>query len=266
MQNARAARPGARIQDSGPKIQHGYTLSPEIRAKAVAYSHAIYLVDFLSFGLLALGCLILWRLRLGACFRDWAARASSRLIVQCLIFVPLVAAALSAVEFPLDYYSGFVIEHRFDLSTQSFPSWLADWMKSFAVGVVLGVALVWGFYSLARRSPQRWWILLWLVSLPVVLGFLVAEPLIVEPLFFKFTPLERAHPELTARVEQMLDRAGLEIPRSRIFEMNASAKTRAVDAYVSGFGPSQRVVIWDNTLRTMDADQVLLVLGHETGH
>ncbi len=211
-------------------------------------------------------CFLIWRLRLAARFRSWAARASPRLFVQCLLFVPLLAVMLALVGFPLDYYAGFVLEHWFDLSTESLASWLADWAKSLALTVMVAVPVVWGFYRLVRRSPQRWWMGVWLASIPVVLAFLAAGPYVVEPLFFKFTPLERTHPELTARVEKMLLQAGLDIPPSRIFEMNASAKTRALDAYVSGLGPTQRVVIWDNTLRTRDDDQTLLVLAHETGH
>jgi len=89
---------------------------------------------------------------------------------------------------------------------------------------------------------------------------------VVEPLFYRFTPLEKTQPALTDRIEKMLGHAGLTIARSRIYEMNASAKTRLVNAYVSGLGSSKRVVVWDTTLQKLNSDETLLVLGHEAGH
>jgi Zn-dependent protease with chaperone function len=71
---------------------------------------------------------------------------------------------------------------------------------------------------------------------------------------------------LTDRIEKMLGHAGLAIPRSRIYEMDASAKTKIVNAYVSGWGSSKRLVVWDTTLEKLNSDQTLLVVGHEAGH
>jgi len=93
----------------------------------------------------------------------------------------------------------------------------------------------------------------------------IAEPL-VEPWFYKFTPMAESQPHLAARIEQMTVRAGVEIPQIRIFEMNASAKLRALNAYVSGLSASKRVVVWDTTIQRMTEDEVLFVTGHEMGH
>jgi len=243
-----------------------YTLTPEKRAKAIAYSRAHYILYFAGVAL-SLGIyLLLWRSRLAVLFRNWARRASPRHFLQCLIFAPLFLAATSLLEFPLDCYSDFVLEHRFGLSVQSFASWMGDWAKSFAASAVLGILFIWIFYWVVRRSPRRWWLYFWMVSLPIVLALMLIEPYVFEPLFFKFTPLEKTQPLLTARIEQMLRHADLEIAPSRIFEMNASTKTKTLNAYVSGLASSKRVVVWDTTLRKLSPDETLLVLGHETGH
>jgi Zn-dependent protease with chaperone function len=92
------------------------------------------------------------------------------------------------------------------------------------------------------------------------------EPYVIEPLFYKFTPLEKTQPVLVERIEAMLKHAGLSLPPAHIFEMDASSRTREIDAYVSGLGASKRVVVWDTTLKKMEPDELLLVLGHETGH
>jgi Zn-dependent protease with chaperone function len=243
-----------------------YTLTPEKRAKAIAYSRIRYMLYFIG-ALVSMGIyLLLWRASVAVTFREWARRVSRHHFAQCLIFVPLFVAVVSLLEFPLQYYEGFVLEHRFDLSTQGLASWLGDWAKSLAIIAILGIIFVWVFYKVARRSPRHWWLYFWMVSVPVVLALLVVEPYVIEPLFFKFTPLEKTQPALSEHIETMLGRAGLEIPRSRIFSMNASIKTKAVDAYVSGLGASKRVVVWDTTLRKMDTDETLAVLGHEAGH
>jgi len=243
-----------------------YTLTPGRRAQAIAYSHSLYILYFLG-TLVALGIyLLLWRVRYAVTLRGWAYRISRWHFVQCLIFVPFFAATVTLLNFPLDYYSGFVLEHRFGLSTQGFASWLGDWGKGLAIIAVAGVIVTWVFYTVVRRSPRRWWFYFWLATIPLVLGFILIEPYAIEPLFYKFTPLEQTQPALVERIGNMLKHAGLAIPPARIFEVDASSRTNAVDAYVSGLGASKRVVVWDTTLRKMGPDELLLVLGHETGH
>jgi Zn-dependent protease with chaperone function len=256
--------PGAVSRQGTPPDR--YTLTPEKRAKAIAYARTRYVLYFLGV-ILALGVyFFLWRAKIALIFRNWACKVSQRHFVQCLIFAPLFFVAVSLMEFPFDYYSGFALERRYGLSTQNFASWLGDWGKALGITMVSGALIVWILYEVIRRSPRRWWFYFWLVSVPLTLGLILIEPVVIDPLFFKFTPLEKTQPALTARIEVMLHHAGLEIPASRIFEMNASTKTNALNAYVNGVGASKRVVVWDTTLRLMNEDETLLVLGHETGH
>ena len=251
---------------ASPPPNATYTLTPERRAQAIAYSRAQYILYFTGTLLSIAIYLFLWRARIAWKFREWARRASPHHFVQCLIFAPLLAAAASLLNLPFDYYWGFVLEHRFGLSTQGNASWFGDWGKSLVLVAFLGIILTWIFYAVVRRSPRRWWFYFWLASIPLVLIYILIQPYVIEPLFYKFTPLAKTQPALVARIEAMLEHAGLSIPPARIFEMNASSKTTVIDAYVAGLGTSKRVVVWDTTLKDMDADELLLVLGHETGH
>lgn len=264
-----SASPGpspSRIGPPSPSPPTTYTLTPERRAEAIAYSRSLYTLYFLG-TLISIGIyLLLWRTGVAVVFREWARKASKRHFVQCLIFVPLFATATTLLNLPLDFYSGYVLEHRFGLSRQSSASWFGDWGKSLLIVVVIGVIVAWIFYTVIHRSPRRWWFYFWLVSIPLTLALILIEPYVIEPLFFKFTPLERTQPALVERIEGMLKHAGLSIPPSRIFEMDASSRTNIVNAYVSGLGASKRVVVWDTTLKKMGPDELLLVLGHETGH
>ncbi|MDE3178539.1 MAG: M48 family metallopeptidase [Acidobacteriota bacterium] len=234
--------------------------------KAIRYSRRQYIVYF---GGVALDIAIyasLWLSGFGVWLRRRARRASRYLFVRCVIFVPVFWVVASVVRFPLDYYAGYAVEHRFDLSTQNFPSWLGDWGKTLGITALAAIVAVWILYRIIRSSPRRWWAWFWLITLPLSLLVMFGAPYIIEPLFNKFTPLEASHPALTARIERMVHRAGINIPESRIFKMNASAKTRALNAYVSGVGHSKRVVVWDTTLMRMTPDETLAVLAHETGH
>jgi len=245
--------------------QH-YTLTPGERERAEAYSHAQDAAYFAGIALSIAIYLLFWLSRFGVALRNLARRASCRLILKCLVLVPPFIVAASLLGLPLDYYSGYALEHRFGLSTQPFASWLGDWGKSLGLSVVAGVILVWVFYGVVRRSPRRWWFYFWLATVPLELFVMFIEPWVVEPLFYNFTPLAVTQPALTARIETMLGHAGLDIPPSRIFLMKASAKTRTLNAYVSGIGASKRVVVWDTTLAALSPDETLVVLGHETGH
>jgi len=249
-----------------PPPPEGYELPPQKRAEAVAYSHIRYALYFAGVALALLVYFLLWRARIAVAFRNWARRLSRRHLLQCLVFVPLFFGTVKLLEFPFDFYSDYVIEHRFGLSSQGFGSWAGDWGKNLALLVIVGAFLVWIFYAVVRRSPRHWWFYFWAVTLPITLFLMFIEPYVVEPLFFKFTPLQASRPALVTQIETMLDRAGLDIPRSRILEMNASSKTKTINAYVSGLGGSRRVVVWDNTLKKLTDDETLLVLGHETGH
>jgi Zn-dependent protease with chaperone function len=243
-----------------------YLLTPEKRAKATAYSRAQYLLYFVSFALSVAIYILLWRIGFAVFLRRWVRRVSTRRFVQCALFAPLFVAAVRVLEFPLNYYWDFALEHRYGLATQGFGSWIADWAKELGLAALAGIILVWIFYSLVRWSPRRWWLYFWFASIPLTLALMLIEPYVIEPLFYRFTPLEKTQPVLSDRIEEMLARGGLTIPRSRIFEMNASTKTNIVNAYVSGLGASKRVVVWDTTLNKLNSDETLLVLGHEAGH
>src|ERR1035437_3814312 len=251
--NSQPAPAAAAPPQSGP-VQ-GYTLSPGQEAQAIAYArarHELYFLDF-AYGLLVLALLL--NLRVAPAFRDWAARAGAGNFVQTLVFAPLILLTIDILSLPTAIW-GHRLAVKYQLSIQGWGSWLLDWAKSEAIAVTIGVLVIWILYAAIRESPRRWWFYFWLVTIPLIILGAVAEPL-VEPWFYKFDPLANSQPLLAARIEQMTIRAGVEIPQSRIFEMNASTKLKALNAYVSGLGGTKRVVVWDTTIRRMTQDELL---------
>jgi Zn-dependent protease with chaperone function len=243
----------------------GYTLTPAQEAQAVAYArarHDLYFLD-VAYGILLL--VLMLQLRITPAYRDWAVKWTDSSFGQIVVFAPLTLLTIDILSLPTAVW-----EHRLALqyqqSIQGWPSWLTDWAKGEGVEMAIAILLVWILFAVIRKSPRKWWFWFWLAAVPLIVLGAVVEPLIVEPLFFKFTPLASSEPRLAANIEQMTIRAGAPIPQSRIFEMNASTKLKELNAYVTGLGASKRVVVWDTTIGRMSGDEVLFVTGHEMGH
>ncbi len=252
-------------QGTQPGTQSDYAPPPGQREKAIAYSAAHY--RHLAIGGLwtIVVPLLILRWRLAARYRDWAERVSSKRLVQVLLYAPLLVFTLAFLSLPFDLWD-HLLERRFGLSVQGWSSWFGDWMTNQIIAIILGTLLIWILYGVIRRSPRRWWLYFWLAAMPIVLAVFFAQPLVIDPLFFKFTPLAASQPELVTRLEQVVHRGGMEIPPERMFEMNASTKLTGLNAYVTGFGASKRAVIWDTTLAKATTPEVLFVFGHEMGH
>ena len=255
----------AEAQPSEPGVIKTYTLPPEKYAQAVEYSRARYRLYFLGVLLEVAVLMLVLGGGLGPRFRDWAERLSRRRVVQALVFAPLFLLTLSVLEMPVSI-RGHWLERHYDQSVQGWGSWLWDWAKGQMIGLAIGTLLIWILYGVIRRSPRRWWFYFWLASLPIILFILLIDPLVIQPLFFKFEPLARTQPALVAEIGKVVERGGLVIPPERMFEMKASEKLKSHNAYVSGFGPSKRVVVWDTTIQKMTVPQTLFVFGHEMGH
>lgn len=212
---------------------------------------------------LVLLLILTWRV--GPKYRDWAEKASRFKLLQAVIFAPLLLLTIAMLTIPLDIAWHSVGRH-YGLSVQGWGSWALDWAKQEIVFLVVGTFLVWILYSVIRRSPRRWWFYFWLISLPLMAFLVFVQPVVIDPMFHKFVPLEQKDPALVARLEGLVHRAGQDIPPSRMFWMGAGAKTTELNAYVTGIGASKRIVVWDTTIRAMDTPQIVFVVGHEMGH
>ena len=202
--------------------------------------------------------------RLSARFRDVAHGLGRRLYVRVLVYFALYSLAMFLIELPLAWYQEFAVEHQYGLSTQSLHGWLGDSLKTLvfsivAFGAVPLLALAW---STLERSPRRWWLWLAAGTLPVMLAAVLLQPLVFDPLFHRFTPLPDS--PLRREILDLAARAG--IPSRHVYEVDMSATTRKLNAYVNGFGASQRIVLWDTTLQRMHTDEILFVMAHEMGH
>ncbi|KAB1154876.1 M48 family metallopeptidase [Micromonospora sp. DT46] len=151
---------------------------------------------------------------------------------------------------------------RYGLSTNGWSGWTADLLKSYAVSAVIGAVALLGFYTVVRLSPRWWWAFgaAGAATLVVLLSFVL--PVLVEPVFNRFTPMEQG--PLRTELTQLAARDG--VPVRDVLVADASRRTRAVNAYVSGLGPTRRVVVYDTLLREATPAEVTAVVAHELGH
>jgi STE24 endopeptidase len=242
-----------------------YTLSHERHSKAVAYSRADYTLYFVSYFLGAIALFLILRLGVAAKFRDIAENVSDKKWMQALVFVPLLFLPIALLHLPVSIYWHALSRH-YEQSIQGWGSWLWDWTKGefLAMGFAIVVILI--LFAVMRRSPRRWWLYFWFPAVLILLGLIVITPLVIDPLFNKFEPLSKQHPELVASIEKLTEHAGVPIPPEHMFLMVASQKTTAINAYVTGLGASKRVVIWDTTIQKTSKDEALFIVGHELGH
>lgn len=184
---------------------------------------------------------------------------------QSLVFMFLFSVTTAVLQLPLDAYQQS-ISLQYGLSVQGWGSWLGDVLKELLVDLIILSLAVWVFIALIRKSPRHWWFYSWMLAVPCLIFLIFLQPIVVDPLFNKFEPLDQTNPQLVTAIQQVTKRGGIDIPRDRMFLMKASEKVTTLNAYVTGFGPSKRVVVWDTTIQHATTPETLFVFGHEMGH
>jgi STE24 endopeptidase len=242
-----------------------YTLPPDKLAKAKALYDLrgrLRIIETI-YGLVVLLAILYFGIV--ARYRDWAEKAFKYSFLQACIVVPLFLLTTGILNLPLDAYQHSV-SRQYGLSVQSWGSWFNDQLKGELLGFVLGTFLLWLMIFIIRKSPRRWWFYFWFPAYATFVLVTYGSPWIIDPLFNDFVPLDKNNPQLVSQIEKLTQRSGLSIPRSRMFEMNASEKTSELNAYVTGFGASKRIVVWDTTIQKTTTPETLFVVGHEMGH
>jgi Zn-dependent protease with chaperone function len=179
-----------------------------------------------------------------------------------LLFTLFLLAVLEAVRLPLAFWRGFVRERRWGFSTQSVRDWALDQLKGFAVGVPLTATAMLGLLGSIHLFPTWWPVVAVLGAALLVLLLVFGAPLLLEPIFNRFRPLEDA--ELANALRGLAQRAG--VPVRDVLVADASRRTRKHNAYVSGIGGTRRVVLFDTLLGEAARPELEVVVAHELGH
>jgi STE24 endopeptidase len=188
-------------------------------------------------------------------------------VTQALwLVVPLFAIGFglpyTILTAPLTYYSGFVLPHRYGQSTQTLGDWLLDQLKGLALSGVLGLVVLLVIYGLLAAAPGTWW--LWAAGVMLLFSVLLGTlaPVLIFPLFYKYTPLKDE--ELAQRLTRLAEQAGARV--NGVFAFDMSSKTVAANAALMGLGSTRRIILGDTLLNNFSHDEIETVLAHELGH
>jgi STE24 endopeptidase len=194
-------------------------------------------------------------------FQKWAEGGHRWSIIQTFFYLFILSLSITLLILPIDILR-YVIGSAYGITTQSIHSWIGDLIKGFWIDLVMTLPMVWVLFYLIKKSPRRWWIYAWILTIPFTLFLYFIQPIVLDPLFNQYKLLD----DVSLR-DKILDMAKhAEIPAEKVFEVNMSEKTRAMNAYVTGIGSSARIVLWDTTLQKLNEDEVLFVMAHEMAH
>ncbi len=192
----------------------------------------------------------------------WIGSLTGSFVFAGLLYVLGLQLVKGAFGIPFSLYRNFRVENRYGFNTLTLRLWLSDLVKGTAIGLVLMGGLLGGAFWLIEASPDWWWLWVWVFFALFTLFLMYLSPYLIEPLFFKFAPVSEAG--LEEEIKALMERAGLRV--SRVFQVDASKRSRHSNAYFTGIGRVKRIVLFDTLLAQMSHREILAVLAHEVGH
>jgi STE24 endopeptidase len=193
---------------------------------------------------------------------DIVGQLTSNAYVRFLLFALILGLAELIVTFPLSFYSGYYLEHKYQLSNQSFRRWMWEGLKGMIVSIPIGVTILLAFYFCLKTFGSMWWLPVGIIMfvLSVVLARLA--PVLIFPLFYKFMPLEDG--PMKTRILSICDKVGVAV--EGIYTFDLSKNTKKANAAFTGIGKSKRIILGDTLVQSFTDDEVETVFAHELGH
>ncbi len=240
-----AAQPSAHFDANAATEAYMAMIPPAAKARSDAYFEGGYWLILWDFLYASAVALLLLNLRWSAKMRDLAKRITRFKALQTFLYWLQYLLLTSLLGFPLEFYEGFVREHKYGLATQTFGPWMGDEVKSLLVGLILGGVAVVGLFAIVRRLRQTWWIWGSVAALAFMVVVVALGPVYIWPLFNQVTRLN--DPRITAPILRMARANG--IPANDVYQIDASKQSTRISANVSGFAGTMRITLNDNLLR-----------------
>ena len=181
---------------------------------------------------------------------------------QFLLFSVLSGGALSLLFLPLNFYSEYILEHKYNLSNQTVTKWIIENLKGLLVGGIIGIPILFFFFYSLQTFENLWW-------LPFAIGMFIISvvlakilPVIILPLFYKILPLEDE--DLIKRIGKLSE--GLNLKIENVFKFDMSKNTKKANAAFTGLGKTKKIILGDTLLENFSNDEIEVVLAHEFGH
>ena len=234
----------------------------QIQAKQYArINRRLMVLDLIISGVYMLAWLVFgW----SEALKIWLLRFTTNDWLLLLLYVVVIGGIMFLINFPLSYYQGYTLPHRFDLSTEKISGWITDQVKGILLGGAIGIFVLEIIYAILRAYPALWW--LWAAGILLVFNVILANlaPILLMPLFNKFVPLGDEHAELAERLLLLAKRSGTYV--RGVFKFDMSKRTKQANAGLTGLGNTKRIIIGDTLLNEFTRDEIETVMAHELGH
>jgi STE24 endopeptidase len=200
---------------------------------------------------------------------DYLSQYFSNSYFLFITFVFVVGVVTTVIFAPVNYYSEFYLEHKYNLSNQTFIKWIVEGLKGLLISVIIGVPILLFFFYVLSEFGSLWWLplALGLFVISVVLGRIA--PVLILPLFYKVTPVEEENLPadkvgLKSSIEKLATEAGMRI--ENVYKFDMSKNTKKANAAFTGLGKSKRILLGDTLLENYSKDEIETVIAHEVGH
>ncbi|UCH64486.1 MAG: M48 family metallopeptidase [Ignavibacterium sp.] len=179
-----------------------------------------------------------------------------------LLFTFLIGLGASVFFAPINFYTGFYIEHKYELSNQTFRKWVWENFKGSLVSIVIGVPIMLLFYFTMNQFGSLWWLPFAIIMFFVSVVLSQIFPIVILPLFHKITPLDNE--ELKSKIDQHANDAGIKV--ENIYRFDMSKNTKKANAALTGLGKTKRIILGDTLIDNYSNEEIETVIAHELGH
>lgn len=248
-----------KLKDNIPQT----VISPEEKTKlAKKYSKTHQILSLVSSIIFFAVLIILILTGLSKEIESIAFGYTSNKYFALLIFLGIIGVFESIINFPLNFYSGFILEHKYNLSNQTLIKYFTERLKGFTLGLVIGIPVLFAFYYILTAFGANWWLILgiFMFIISVILGRLA--PTLIMPLFYKFKPIENEN--IKNRILELCKKTGVKI--QGIFTFDMSKNTKKANAAFTGMGKSRRIILGDTLMNNFSESEIETVFAHEVGH
>lgn len=166
------------------------------------------------------------------------------------------------LSFPISYYTGFYLEHKYNLSNQTFWKWILEGLKGLLVSLIIGVPILLTFYYILNTFYSLWWLPFAIVMFFISVVLAQIFPILIIPIFYKITPIENEN--LKERITKLAKNAKLKV--ENVYKFDMSKNTKKANAAFTGLGKTKRIILGDTLLDNYSEDEIETVIAHELGH
>jgi len=182
--------------------------------------------------------------------------------IVLLLFIFSIGIITSILFAPVNFYTGFYLEHKYKLSNQTFSKWLWENFKSSLVSLAIGIPILLVFYFTMNQFGDLWWLPFAVVMFFVSVVLAQIFPVLILPIFYKLTPID--NDELKTKIGALASNAGIKI--ENIYKFDMSKNTKKANAAFTGLGKTKRIILGDTLIDNYSNEEIETVIAHELGH